>query len=85
MKKLTKAEKAWLDKLQKVLDDCPSDRMVAYTIGDDRVVVFDSDVYKQYVESQPEDSQREVCQEVQRADCKLACLEFPFQVWSTAG
>ncbi|MDX8000805.1 hypothetical protein FE394_16830 [Xenorhabdus sp. Reich] len=41
MSKLTAAEKKWLDKLQKVLNECPSDRLGFYTIGDSYVTVFD--------------------------------------------
>lgn len=41
MAKLTKAEMAWLNKVQAVLDECPSDRIGFYTIGDASVEVYD--------------------------------------------
>lgn len=41
MSKLTKKERAWLDKLQAVLDECPSDRIGFYTIGDPEITAYD--------------------------------------------
>lgn len=40
-KPLTKAEKAWLDKLQAVLSECPSSRLGFTTVGDCSVRVYD--------------------------------------------
>ena len=41
-KPLTKAEKAWLKKLQDVMNECPSNRLAAYTIGDRELSFYDS-------------------------------------------
>lgn len=41
-KPLTKAEKAWLVKLQKVFDECPSSRLAAYATGDNELNIYDS-------------------------------------------
>lgn len=41
MSKLTKAEKAWVDGLNKMLAACPSDRIGFATIGDRDVTLFD--------------------------------------------
>lgn len=39
--KLTKEEKAWVKKLNKVLAECPSDRLGFYTIGDPQIELYD--------------------------------------------
>ncbi|MEY0432134.1 hypothetical protein AB7V88_20345 [Providencia rettgeri] len=41
MAKLTKKELAWIEKVQKVLDECPSERLGFYTIGDTDVQLYD--------------------------------------------
>jgi len=41
MARMTKDEKNWIKKLQKVLDSCPSNRIGFYTIGDRDVKTFD--------------------------------------------
>jgi len=38
---LNKKEKAWLKKLQRILDECPTSRIGFYTIGDRSVSLFD--------------------------------------------
>ncbi len=38
---LTKAEKAWLRRLERVFAECPSTRLGLYTIGDADLTVFD--------------------------------------------
>ena len=41
MATLTKQEKAWVKKLNKLLAECPSDRIGFATIGDSDVFMFD--------------------------------------------
>ena len=41
MSKLNTKEKAWLKKVQKVLKECPSERIGFYTIGDNDINAFD--------------------------------------------
>lgn len=41
MAKLTKKELAWIEKVQKVLDECPSERIGFYTVGDPMVFLYD--------------------------------------------
>ncbi|KXV06556.1 hypothetical protein AD930_07980 [Acetobacter malorum] len=56
MMRLTKAEKEWLDRLQAVLSDAPSDRLGFYTIGDCDVFVFDKTRWadiENHIESTP--------------------------------
>lgn len=46
---LTKEEKSWLKKLEKVMKSCPSDRLECYTIGDNDIMFYDKNVFNQYV------------------------------------
>lgn len=39
--KLTKAEKAWVAKVNKLLAECPSDRLTFYAMGDPSVFIVD--------------------------------------------
>lgn len=39
--KLTKKELAWIEKVQKVIDECPSKRLGFYTTGDQMVWLYD--------------------------------------------
>ena len=41
MAKLTKKEQSWVNKVQKVLNECPSKRIGFYTIGDSDLTLFD--------------------------------------------
>ncbi len=45
MPELTVKEKRWFKKAQAVLNDCPSDRIAFYTIGDNSIVAYDSYKY----------------------------------------
>lgn len=42
MAKLTSAEKKWVTRLNKLLAECPSDRIGSATIGDCNVMLFDA-------------------------------------------
>ena len=39
--KLTKKEKAWVKKVNEVLQECPSERLGFFTIGDPELFIFD--------------------------------------------
>tara|TARA_R110000850_G_scaffold36594_1_gene96670 strand:- start:553 stop:813 length:261 start_codon:yes stop_codon:yes gene_type:complete len=41
MAKLTKKEQAWVNKVQKVLNECPSKRIGFYTMGDNDITLYD--------------------------------------------
>lgn len=43
MAKLTKKELAWANKLQKVIDECPSERIGFYACGEDTLHLYDKD------------------------------------------
>ena len=77
---LTKKEQAWVGRVQKSLDACPDslkERAASFTIGDPEIVIID--------ETKLADIGDDVCVAVRKSNAELARLDFPFQVWSTAG
>lgn len=85
MAQLTKAETAWLIKLQAVIDECPSKRLAAYTTGDSYITLYDGSEEKAiqaYGEEHPNE-EHGGC--VKALGAELANVKFPFQVHSTAG
>ncbi|MFK4136743.1 hypothetical protein ACI2KR_31420 [Pseudomonas luteola] len=82
MTKLTKAEAAWVKRLQEVLNECPSDRIGAYTIGDCNIELYDRSKDQEIAEAQ---GNKEFCVAVQNLDAGMGTLSFPFQVHSTSG
>ena len=76
---LTKDEKSWLNKLQKVLDTCPSKRLGAFVTGDTTLHIFDK-THFQYKERNGE-----FCQQVEACGAMLFTVNFPFQIEATAG
>lgn len=87
MSRLTKAEKAWLEKLQTVLNECPSDRLGFYTIGDANVTVYDRSKEKA-IDDEMWGSSRspDFCQAVDKMNAGFGfSLDFPALVHSTAG
>ena len=86
MTKLTKAEKDWIAKVQAVLDECPSDRLGFYTIGDSDVTVYDRSKYKQIYDILDESDRMDFCSGVDKAKADTGeTLQFPAGVHSTAG
>lgn len=79
---LTKDEKRWIKRVQKALNECPSDRFGFYTIGDRDVEIYDKSNKK--VELIYETG-TDFCVAVEGADASLGELRFPSQVHSTAG
>lgn len=78
-KPLTAAEKAWIKKLQTVLNACPSDRFEAYTIGDNNITLIDAELSKGF------DRNLDVCVAANETEATLAVIYTPFPVLSTAG
>ncbi len=77
---LNKTEQQWIKRLQRTLDACPEtlkDRAASYTIGDPYIVIFDEGKYI--------DTGTDICIDVETCNAELATVNFPFQVWSTAG
>ena len=79
---LTKAEEKWVRRIQKALNECPSDRLGFYTIGDRDVFIYDK---SKGVDESASESGRDFCQEVEHLDAGLGELLFPTEVHSTAG
>ncbi|ANZ52241.1 hypothetical protein Ahp2_59 [Aeromonas phage Ahp2] len=83
-KPLTAAEAKWVKDLQTLLNKCPSKRMVAFTIGDPMVVIYDSS-FSGEIDDIMNRSNKDVCQVVTALGAELATVTFPFPVESTAG
>lgn len=81
MTKLTKAEAAWIKRVQAVLDECPSDRIGAFTIGDPVVTLYNRDKDEQINAHIETDFGRAV----EREKAELGVLRFPFPIHSTCG
>ena len=78
--KLTADEARWIKRLQRVLNDCPSDRLGFYTTGDPDVTIYDKS-------NGAEDDARELdfYQIVEDHGAWLAIVKFPACVDATCG
>lgn len=83
LKPLTLQEKQWIAELQGVLRKCPSDRFVAFTIGDQDVTIYDK-AFSSEIMTMTTDG-LDVGIAVDRLGCTLARVQFPFPVESSAG
>lgn len=81
---LTKEETVWLKKLQKLLDNPPSDRMGFYTTGDPTVTVYDH-TWETSIHRLMDNGNYEFGNAVDAYDARLGELKFPNCVHSTAG
>lgn len=81
---LTKEEQAWLNKIQKLLNKPPSNRLGFFTNGDCDVAVYDRTLDAEIQESHDADG-GEYSSAVDRCDARLGELMFPSQVHSVAG
>lgn len=84
MSALTTEEAKWLKRLQKVLNECPSDRIGFFTVGDPSVFVYDCSKDEQIQEAHDRSS-GEFCGAVHDLEADLGVLDFPSAVHSTAG
>ncbi|CAM6581360.1 hypothetical protein RZP94_22595 [Citrobacter freundii] len=83
--KLTTAEKAWAKKLNKLLAECPSNRIGFATIGDCEVTLFDVTRYGEICDL-VDDEHVEFIPAAMRIGAAFdEVLTFPNQVESTAG
>jgi len=83
---LTKEEAAWIKKVQRALNSCPSDRLGFFTIGDTDVQIYDKEKSVQI--DRIYDGNKgtaDFCFCVSEAEANLGCLKFPSLVESTAG
>lgn len=84
--RLTKAEREWLDRLQRVLSDAPSTRLGFYTTGDTTVSVYDRRKDAAIADYNTAHPGSEFCTAVEAvAGGVPATLTFPADVHSTAG
>lgn len=85
MAKLTKKELAWIEKVQKVLDECPSERLGFYTIGDRDVFLYDRSKEHEVTEWMDR-NQGDFCFATKAMDADFfTSINFPAPVESTAG
>lgn len=80
---LTKAEAAWIAKIQKLLNNPPSDRLGFYTTGDPAVTIYDRS--KEDEMNEMSEAGADWCDCVQAFDADLGSLLFPASVHSTSG
>lgn len=81
---LTKEERLWISKLQRLLDECPSKRFGFYTTGHREVTVVDLPLTEKYYQDKGRPD-LDYCTIVQRAGTDLGELRFPAAVQSTSG
>lgn len=85
MSKLTKKELAWIKKVQKVLDECPSERLGFYTIGDRDVFLYDLSKENEVSEWMNK-NKGDFCWATKALDADFfTSIDFPAPVESTAG
>lgn len=83
-KPLTKAERDWLKRLQSVFDECPSDRLGAYTIGDPCIHIYDTR-FESQINEILSSGKADFCTAADRVGAGLENITLPFPVHSTAG
>ncbi|MBY7854313.1 hypothetical protein KW429_11455 [Vibrio fluvialis] len=84
MATLTKQEKAWFEKLQKLLNECPFDTsdFDSYTVGDKDITIFKK---KREVDAHQSKHVVDLPASVSALDADVFNLTFPFGVTSAAG
>ncbi|AUR87422.1 hypothetical protein NVP1101O_011 [Vibrio phage 1.101.O._10N.261.45.C6] len=92
MKKLSKRDMAWFERLQRVLDAAPTGldaKISSFTIGDKDITVFDPVKVKDCEEDMAGEfitwGERDTGCQVDNADAEIITLRFPFHIESTAG
>lgn len=78
-KPLTKAEKAWVQKLQAVLNECPSERIGGFTTGMNDITLYDESFNNEIDEIQTLKN-REMAPVVGELGADLGILVFPFRI-----
>ena len=78
-KPLTKAEREWVNKVQAVLNQCPSDRLGAYFSGSFDLSLFDASYEKEIDEMQTR-KDCEIGSAVAELGADLGQLDFPFVI-----
>lgn len=85
MSKLTKEEIKWVEKAQKILNECPSKRIGFFTIGDSDITLYDTEKMDEIM-SHYDTGKSEYCVAVEKAGALFGwSLIFPNCVDSTSG
>ena len=87
---LTIKEQAWLKRFKKTMDAAPRslcNKIWSFTIGDDYISLYDKVKFDEYYKKNPEPHQSitDHCNLVDKANCRLCVVDFPFPIESTAG
>lgn len=84
MNDLTDDEAKWVKKLNRILAQCPSDRLGFYTVGDPRVEIYDRSFDRQ-IDDIMMNSNKDFGPTVDEVGARLGSLKFPANVASTSG
>lgn len=87
IKKLTKAERDWVEQFKDLMAACPSKRLGAYTTGDSDITIYDKpafDAHRRDVEERVRDVPDDVTLHAQIGSV-LDVIHMPFQVDGIAG
>jgi hypothetical protein len=82
--KPTKAEAAWMKKVEKLLMNPPSDRIGLYTIGDCNMSVYDRQQEAE-LNSLMDESDLDFCQVVNELDASLGDIRSAAPIHATSG
>lgn len=86
--KCSKAELAWLKKLEKFLSTAPKSLMgniSSYTIGDNDITVYSQRCINEYTVKNPNSDELIVCELVSRSNAEIIRIKFPFMIEATSG
>jgi hypothetical protein len=83
-KKLTKAEKVWLSRLEDLMSDVPTKRLACYTIGDNDLMFYDQNVSEAWERENPRE-QIDATELHRRAGSALGSVSGRFRIDSCAG
>lgn len=83
-KKITAAERRWLDELQAVFSSCPSKRLGCYTTGDATLIFYDKNVETAWREANGDPS-LDASQLHELAGSALCSIDTKIQIDSCSG
>lgn len=83
-RELTDDEAKWIKKLNRVLSQCPSERLGFYTVGDASIEIYDLNMQGE-IDALMDRKGRDLGPAAEEVDAKLSRLKFPSNVHSTAG
>lgn len=83
--RLTATERAWVEKLQTVLNECPSGRIGFFTIGDPDVSLYDTKKQDKIDALMDRNARMDFGNAVDDNGARFGTITFPSQVHSTAG